>query len=231
MWKRFWVVFSAVSMSAIALAVAPSAAATPSGRVAWIGSPITGSVSSPPPHSHPYGGQWSVDIASGTTQTVKVYAAADSQRDPHLSARIENVNYACAASWWDSRNGASPSQTKANRLSRGGKVVRVGIYYDSTLIGRVWYAHVDTSRDIGNYNDAVSRWGGSVGTMGTYTVNYNTTSGRTCWDGKHAHIDIANISGRSCYWSGLTQGRGRSANDYIGYVGYNSPTAACPSGI
>lgn len=212
------------SLLAALSGVANPAGAAPSGLVAWVGSPIVGTVSSAPPHTQPYGEQWALDIRRSSSADVKVYVAADPARDPRISTRILRVSYAC---------GAKAGETAAQRLARGGKRVLVGVYYDYSsttsrrLIGYIDYSHVNTSRAIGDYNVAVSRWGGSVGTMGT---NYISNS---CWTGPHVHLGMRNTSGTSCYWAGLTTGRGLSTSQYIGYLGYNNgtPVRACPSGL
>ncbi len=222
-WITVVIVISAlVGMSGIA-------DAAPSGRVAWIGSPIKGSVSSAPAsHIRSYGGQWAVDLATNSAQTARVYIAVDARRDPRLSTKITEVSYACAAIPWDSAAGAS--KTAARRLSRGGKRVVVGVYFDGALIGRISYAHVDNGLALGTHNRPVNRWGGSVGTVGTYK-NIRKPDGSSCWTGRHLHLEAGNASGRSCFWSGLTAGRARATGGYLGYVGYNSPARACPPGI
>src|SRR5262245_13933948 len=84
---------AALTLAAVGLfAVAPRTEAAPAGRVAWVGSPIDGTVTSPPPHSHPYGENWSVDIARGSSQAVGVYVAVDKARDPRVSTRILHVD-------------------------------------------------------------------------------------------------------------------------------------------
>lgn len=220
-----------MTVMAASIGLAGPAAAAPPGKVAWLGSPIDGSVTSPPKSHHvPYGGQWALDIGtSATSPTAKVYVAVDPSRDPRLSTKILRVEYACAAMPWDSANGSS--QTHARRLSRGGKKVTVGVYFDGSQIGTVYYAHLDTSRAIGAYNTTINRWGGSLGTVGTYKKVVNPVNGKYCWDGRHVHVEVKNVSGQSCYWSGLTVGRKLSASNYLGYVGYQSPTRACPNGI
>ena len=206
----------------LTLAQATIADAAPAGQVAWVGSPIAGAVSSPPTsHSPKYGGQWAVDISTTSAQSANVYVAVDPTRDPHLSTRIVSVNYAC---------GPISGETAANRLARGGKMVTVGVYYDGTQIGRLNYAHLDSPLAIGNYNTALSRWGGSLGTVGSYKVQ-KKPDGTYCWTGRHVHFESQNLSGTSCYWSGLSKDAALPQHSYLGYVGYRSPAKACPSRI
>lgn len=217
----FGVVAALVAMMLVASS--PADAALP-GKVAWLGSPINGYVSSSPSTHHVvYGGQWSVDIRppnATDSPSVNVYVAVDPQRDPHLSTRILSVGYACGAMY--------SGESAASRLSRGGKRVTVGVYYDTTRIGTIYYAHVNTSRAIGSYNVAISRWGGSVGILGHYS-KVKKPNGTYCWTAPHTHVEAGNASGLSCYWSGLTTvGRAVALHQYLGYVGYNSPTRTCP---
>jgi hypothetical protein len=196
-----------------------TASAAPSGQVAWIGSPVAGTVSSTPSnHAPAYGAQWATDIET-YDQAVNVYVAADPGRDPNLSARILSVDYAC---------GPIPGESSAGRLARGGKRVMIGVYYSGALIGRLYYAHVETNLPVGNHNVTVSRWGGTVGTVGSYRAQ-KKPDGSYCWTGRHVHFEASNQVGLSCYWSGLSARISR--NQYIGYVGYKSPTKACPNGI
>jgi hypothetical protein len=207
------------------LAVAGSAAAAPAGRVAWLGSPIVGEVTSPAPHTLDYGGQWAVDIATHNAPgPVNVYVAADSARDPQIFTKIIYVDYACQA---------NPGESITSRLHRGGKKVTVGVYYNTTpatLIGTIQYAHVETTRTIGAHNDPVWRWGGSVGTLGSgYDTKTLGPSGYHCWTGVHVHVELTSTPwGRSCYWSGLTtMYRPTGIHSYLGYVNYGRAARVC----
>jgi hypothetical protein len=199
-----------------------SAAAAPSGPAAWIGSPISGSVSSTPStHKTSYGGNWSVDIKG--SGTAKLYLAKSYAEDSRISARIIEVNYAC---------GAISGESSSQRLARGGKKVVIEVKYDSTRIGKITFAHLDTSLGIGSYSTSISRWGGTLGTVGNYKA-VRKPDGTYCWTGQHVHVEAGNLNGGlSCYWSGLnTSGRSLSASQYLGYVGYRSSTVICRDGL
>lgn len=199
-----------------------NAAAAPSGPAAWIGSPISGTVSSTPRTHHVvYGGQWAVDIKG--SGTAKLYLAKTYAADSRISARIIQVGYAC---------GAISGETSTRRLQRGGKKVVIEVKYDKTKIGKITFAHLNTSLGIGWYSASIKRWGGPLGTVGSYT-KVRKPDGTYCWTGQHVHVEAGNLNGGlSCYWSGLnTLGRVRNASQYLGYVGYKSSTLKCPSGL
>lgn len=221
--------------------------AAPSGRVAWVNSPINGTVSSAPPHTQPYGEHWSVDIQRSTSATARLYVAVDSARDPRVTTRIRSVDYACARRTQPD----GQLESRSEQLSRGGKVITVGVFYDyvdssnqGTRIGTLYFAHVDTDLAVGTYNNSVSRWGGSVGTVGSYNANpswlspvyrVNYGSGtRACWTGRHLHLGFRNnTSTPSCWWSGLTTanrsvttGTDGVGGTYMGYLGYDNGSTA-----
>ena len=165
-----------------------------------------------------------VDLAG--SGGVEVFVAADPARDPLFSVRLLEVGYACR------RVG---NETPQQRLDRGGKKVIVGVYYNGNMIGRIVYAHVNNNWAIRTYPHTrwnhvpINRWGGGVGTVGSYTPN-------GCWnpdrrpDGRHVHFEV--LSAPTCYWSGLrNHGTYRDGhNGYLGYVGYGNG-GVCPEGI
>jgi hypothetical protein len=95
---------------------------------------------------------------------------------------------------------------------RGGKKVVIEVKYNGAAIGRITYAHLDTSLGIGYYSTTIGRWGGTLGTVGNYQV-VRKPDGTYCWKGRHVHVEAGNLNGGlSCYWSGLnTFGRAQRA--------------------
>jgi hypothetical protein len=116
---------------------------------------------------------------------------------------------------------AEPGETYAQTRGRGGDAVRVGIYDGGTRVGTVTYVHVNAAVSGGQ---AISRWGGVVGTVGSYRSN-------PCWRGRHLHAELYNDVNYACYNRGWRSGQRMSVTNFIGYLGgafASAPRQACP---
>jgi len=224
----------AVAAPVAVITAAPADAGVPRTPV-WIGSPVVStwpnsvgcsgayypSASCSLPYAHhtftwgnPYRGDVGWDqqnIASGAA--VYVYAAPqDSRLGGQITARVERVGLACSV-----RSGESYESARR----RGGHHVKVGIYHGSTRVGTVTYVHINAAVSNGQ---TISRWGGYVGTVGTYTSN-------SCWTGRHLHVELYNDSNYACYNKSWKQGQQMYRTNFIGYLGgsfASSPRQGCP---
>lgn len=189
----------------------------------WVGSPVVGTwgvardASTTPAGGHHKLGkaspanQWSVDLTALPTNNYGVYvyaAAANASLNSHVWAKVTQI-----------------VTTNACVVGGGGDFVTVGFYYDSTLIGRATYAHInrDTTLYVGQ---TVNRWGGYLGSAGTYAVNSR------CWTGRHVHFEMRSESHYSCWNKGYTYpGYPVNRSNFLGFIGGNLSTVsarACP---
>jgi len=175
----------------------------------WFGSPVNGhfptdASSFPQNHHLAYGGDWSMDIPAGAGQTVQVYAAPQDGRST-VTAKVLSVAPACAS----------------HRISDGGYVVRVGFFNGAAEIGYVAYAHLNPSVSAGQ---SISRWGGVLGTVGSYTRS-------SCWTGSHSHVEAYNVHNYSCFNGTFHRGIAIAKSNFIGRLGGRYAThqrQACP---
>jgi hypothetical protein len=228
----------AVVMAFVAVSVTPTEDVASAGTArtpVWVGAAVDGTwptadgcagsrypsadCSQPSTHhtfkwGNPYPGDFGFDQQNvAPDATVRVYAAP---QDPNIAgrinARIESVGLACRA---------EPGETYAQTRGRGGDAVRVGIYDGGTRVGTVTYVHVNAAVSGGQ---AISRWGGVVGTVGSYRSN-------PCWRGRHLHAELYNDVNYACYNRGWRSGQRMSVTNFIGYLGgafASAPRQACP---
>ncbi|MGY2084872.1 hypothetical protein [Blastococcus sp. SYSU DS0539] len=160
----------------------------------------------------PYRGDWGADFGQvWAGQEVKLYAAPQ-QSGRSIGAKVEKVLLSCAI-----RAGETYEQAR----QRGGHTVVIGLYEGGTRIGWVAYAHVNPRVSQGAW---VSRWGTTVGTVGSYHSN-------SCWTGVHLHIELTNETNYSCYNRGWRPGQQMYRTNFIGFLGgayAYAPRQACP---
>ena len=223
--------------TALAVCLLPASAAHAGGTPVWIGAPLAGkwptaagcagatypsaACSLPPVHhtfrwSNPAAGDWGYDqqgVSNGSA--VRLYAAPkNTTYNNQITARVQWVGTACTP---------TSGESSASTLGRGGRAVTVAIYHGSSKIGTVAFVHVNTSLRGG---EAIARWGGQIGTVGSYTRN-------SCWTGVHVHAELFNASGYACYNGTWSAGQSIVAGNYIGYLGgtfASAPRRPCPAG-
>lgn len=215
-----------------AFVTAAPASAAPARSAVWVGSPLAGtwpdasgcagavypSANCSLPFAHhtytngmPYRGDWGSDIGASAGQAVRLYAAPN-ESWRNITARVDNVALACGP-----RSGETYEQTRR----RGGHVVVVGLYEGGTRVGWVTYTHVNPTVSKGQ---GISRWGTTVGTVGSYISN-------GCWTGVHLHLEMTNESNYSCYNRGWRPGQWMNPGNFIGFLGgayAAGPRQACP---
>jgi murein DD-endopeptidase MepM/ murein hydrolase activator NlpD len=189
----------------------------------WVGSPVTGTwgnagrTGSTPAGGHHLLGktsppnQWAVDLPVGSGTPVFLYAAAaDPASDPAVTAAITQIvdNEACIQ-------------------GGGGDFVTVGIFYHSTLVGHVTYAHLDRDPSL-QVGASVPRWGTTLGKVAN--LRGKATGGSRCWTGPHVHFELRAQSQQACWNRGQSVGRKIRHGDSMGFVSgaLGSKTAPCP---
>ena len=188
-------------LSALLLSVssanAASRAAAAANPAVWVGSPLSATwptgTSLPSQHHRPYGGDWSADLQSVSANAPVVLYAAPQVSSVAIRAVVETVRPACAS----------------GVISQGGHRVTVAFYTGSTKIGTATYAHINPSVAQGA---TISRWGTTLGTVGTYTTS-------SCWDGRHVHFEMYSQLNYACYNRGWTPGQRMSPTNFVGYTG------------
>jgi len=189
-----------LSVSSASAESSPVSAANPA---VWVGSPLSATwptgTSLPSQHHRPYNGDWSADLQSVSVNAPVVLYAAPQDSSVAIRTVVETVRAACAS-------GVIP---------QGGHRVTVAFYAGSTKIGTATYAHINPSVAQGA---TISRWGTTLGTVGTYTSN-------SCWDGRHVHFEMYAQSNYACYNRGWTPGQRMSPTNFVGFTGAPSPRA------
>jgi len=190
----------------------------------WIGSPVNGTwgvpgnwSTVPPKHHRLYKvlptSDWTVDLSSipSSDRAVYTYAAPqNSTYNSRVSARILQI-----------------VDDNACRYGGGGDFVTVGFYFDSTLIGRATYAHLD--RDPSLYvGKWIPRWGGYLGQVAI--LGGAATGGSDCWTGPHVHFEMRSEKHYACWNRGYTSpGYGIRRTNFLGFIGGAlSTTSATP---
>lgn len=198
----------------------------------WLGSPYNGnwtsSVGCPAPypsdvcsepqyHHVEYAGRaglssgqaWATDVGNVPVGTAVHLYAAPQVSSTSVTARVQTVTPACAS----------------GVVSQGGYVVVVVFYSGSTKVGYAAFAHVNPSVATGQ---TISRWGTTLGTVGSYSRN-------SCWTGVHTHIELGNVHNYSCFnkgWApGNPWGSHMNATNFIGFIGgdrTSGPRQHCP---
>jgi hypothetical protein len=194
----------------------PPAATTPSSDTRiWVGSPFRGqwvpitsdcpgapvgsSCSLPSVHhflapSVAPAGDWSVDLGAAPGTAVKLYAAPQNSAMP-VTATVVKIAPTCAS----------------GNVLNGGYAVTVAFSSNGTRIGSATYGHIQPSVAQGA---TVSRWGTTLGTVGSYRNN-------ACWQGSHLHFQLYSEHNYACYNRSWTPGAWMNPTNFLGFTGGN----------
>lgn len=144
-------------------------------------------------------GDWAVDLGAPAGTSVVVYAAPQNTAMP-LTARVDRIAPACSS----------------GRVADGGYAVTVAVYNQATRIGSATYAHIQPAQGLA-VGQAISRWGGVVGIVGSYQRG-------SCWDGPHTHFQLYSQSNYACYNKGWVDRQWMNPSNFLGFTGGNVAT-------
>ena len=150
-------------------------------------------------------GDWAADLQHVAVGQPVVLYAAPQNTSLSVTAKVAAVGPACGS----------------GVIAYGGYRVTVNLYTGSTYIGSVTYAHINPKVSQGQ---VISRWGTTLGTVGSYTSN-------SCWGGVHVHVQLYSAHNYACYNRGWHPGQQMYAKNFIGFIGGNyasGPRQACP---
>ncbi len=150
-------------------------------------------------------GDWAVDLGAPAGTAATVYAAPQVASLP-VRTVVDRIAPACAS--------GLPAD--------GGWAVTVAIYTGSTKIGSATYAHINPVSGL-TPGTAISRWGTTVGTVGSYRNN-------ACWMGAHLHFQLYSEHNYACYNRGWRPGNTMAPSNFLGFTGGNvagGPRQAC----
>ena len=155
--------------------------------------------------SAPYG-DFAVDLGAPVGTPAVVYAAP---QNPAVAIRavVDNIQPACSS----------------RLVSDGGYAITVAFYAGSTRVGSATYGHINPMAGL-TRGQAISRWGGIVGTVGTYNRG-------GCWTGPHLHFQMYSQHNYACYNRGWQDRQHMNPSNFLGYIGGNFASASrrpCP---
>lgn len=170
-----------------------------------VGAPHGGQITSAPGQHHvPYGGDWSMDLATGAGTPVRVRL---SHASGSLSLTVRSVRSACAAG-----------------IAYGGRLVEVGVTVGGAYLGWILYSHLNPSVSVGQSLSV----GQQIGTL----WNGNPPN-ENCWTGPHVHVELRNERHYACLVPRGT-GSSISDNTALGVLGgqwRDSRNQSCPGGV
>lgn len=237
--QRTFAAFMVAGAILVAIGVSGPASAHHARAEIWVGSPISGTWASTancanatypsavcgwPTKHHtylngmPHRGDWGADLGVKEGAVVKLFAAPRNTSH-RVEAKVEKRIPTCAP--------ISSTETRAQRIARGGETVVIGLYrnVDGKRIRSGWvtYAHIIPTSKM-KEGSWIPRWGEPIGTVGKYKSN-------KCWDGVHLHIEMTNDTHYSCFNRGYGSRATIKPSNFIGFVGGSRVAAArtgCP---